>query len=124
LDDSPNLNPPTISAEEAFNSRLSGRRVREFVEFIYLSEYTLSERISCAKRKSSNPYPASFGALDRMPWDGEIICGHNPFLFARRVDDLKVERGSDGKESATWTEVPKPDVAWMRNSPSTLNPHD
>jgi hypothetical protein len=49
-----------------------------------------------------------------MPWGGEIICGHNPYLRARLVDDLTIERNDDGKEEVNWKERPKPDVQWMR----------
>lgn len=97
-----------------FSSRLSPERVREYVEFIYLSEYTLSERMAYPKHKDQNPYPAKFGSLDGLPWEAEIYCGHNPWLFARRVDNLVVERDEHGKESATWTERPKPDISWIR----------
>jgi rRNA maturation protein Nop10 len=49
-----------------FNPRFSAERVREYVEFLYLTEcYTLSERVDCAGDKTSNPYPAVFGAMGR-----------------------------------------------------------
>jgi len=42
-----------------------------------------------------------------LPWSGEITCGHNPYLRARLVDDLTVERHEDGKEEVKWKERPK-----------------
>jgi GNAT superfamily N-acetyltransferase len=96
-----------------FDPRFSGERVRQFVEFLYLTENsTLSERMSWARDKKRNPYPARFMTLDGVPWHGEVHCGHNPFLFARLVDDLTVERVEGGKEKATWKERPKPDIMW------------
>jgi hypothetical protein len=34
----------------------------------------------------------------------EVYCGHNPYLYARLVDDLKVELDSNGKEMLIWKE--------------------
>lgn len=87
-----------------FNARWSAQRVRKFVEFIYLSEYPLSERLTYSVHKNQNPYLATF-----VPTTGEIHCGHNPWLHARCVDDLMVERDASGKETAWWNERPKPD---------------
>lgn len=59
------------------NSRLSGKRVREIVELLFVnSQYSPSERLRYANSKKSNPYPARFGMLGRVPWEGEIFCGH------------------------------------------------
>lgn len=92
-----------------FDSRLSGKRVREFVELLYLTENSsLSDRVKWARNKKLNPYPARFGTLDGGPWEGQIRCGHNPLLFARLVDDLTVKIDAEGKEIATWKERPKP----------------
>ena len=96
-----------------FNPRFGGVRVRELVEFLYANEYTLSERMDLARGRP-NPYPAKFGTLDDVPWDGEIICGHNPYLRGRLVEDLTVQRDANGKETANWKERPKPDINWTR----------
>ena len=42
-----------------------------------------------AKRRSNNPYKADIR-------NGRIHCGHNPFLYARVVSDLKIEITDDG----------------------------
>jgi hypothetical protein len=90
--------------------RLGGERVREFVELLYLAEYsTTSDKIAYMSGTAEDPYPATFGqTLDYHPWHGQISCGHHPFLFARIVDDLKIEQDADGNERATWKERPKP----------------
>ena len=100
-----------------FNPRFKVERIREYVEFLYATEfYTLSERVACARNKTNNPYPAVPGSLNGVQWEGEIICGHNPFLRARLVDDLNIEVESEGKEKPTWKERPKPDLSWIRSN--------
>jgi hypothetical protein len=93
------------------NPRLSAKRVRDLVGFIYRSAtYSLSEQAEYARNKKHNPYPAEYfeRTKDNIPWGGEIICGHNPFLRARLVDDFVVERNAEGKEKASWKERPRP----------------
>jgi len=98
------------------NPRLGGERVRELVEFLYIFHTaSLSEKLSRAANRDQNPYPAKFGTLNGVAWEGEIHCGPNPWLLARLVDDLIVERDQDGKERATWKERPKPDMSWTRD---------
>jgi hypothetical protein len=89
----------------------------ELVEFLYIQDTaSLSEKQSWATNKDRNPYPAKFGALNAVPWQGEIYCGHNPWLFARLVDDLTVEVDESGNEQATWTERARPDMSWINHS--------
>jgi hypothetical protein len=83
------------------NSRLSVPRVKELVEFLYLTEYyTLSEKMAVAQRRKDNPHQAHAERL-------LISCGHNPHLVARLVEDLTVEYGPGGKDKA---------VAWKERS--------
>jgi hypothetical protein len=93
------------------NSRLSGEHVREIVELLYVnSQYSPSERLRYANgKKFKNPYPAKFGTVEGVLFEGEIICGHNPYLHARRVDNCHVI-GEGGDEKLTWKEIPKPNV--------------
>jgi hypothetical protein len=93
------------------NPRWSPDRVREYVEFIYAnSYYSISERIDYAKNRSFNPYPAEFMRVrGGVQWQGQIICGHNPWLFARLVDNLVATGESDDEDKVVWTERPKPD---------------
>jgi hypothetical protein len=94
-----------------FNARFGVERIREYVEFLYANEtYTLRERMAWARDKKNNPYPAQFATLNDVPWEGEIICGHNPYLRARLVDDLSIEVLAEDKEKATWKERPKPNT--------------
>jgi hypothetical protein len=91
------------------NPHWSARRVREYVEFIYVqSHYAISEQISYAKNRSFNPYPAWFVPLEGIPWEGQIICGHNPRLFARLVDNLQATGEPNEESKVVWSERPRP----------------
>jgi len=91
--------------------RLSPERVSEILEMIYGNEYyTLEERVSFAKSRKLNPYPAYYDDIGGIPWTGRILCGHNPFLVARLVDNLYVTRDAEGIEHLTWEERKNPDL--------------
>lgn len=58
--------------------------VRRFVEHKYAElSYTLNERLDWTRNPSGNPYSATVV-------NGEVHCGHNPWLRARIVDDLQL----------------------------------
>lgn len=101
---------PRFEIAGIFGRRLGGTRVREFVELIYLTSgyFMLSEQLAIAwPRHGRLPYAARFGqTADGEPWECEILCGDDPFLRARIVDDLTVERDAGGKETAVWKERP------------------
>jgi hypothetical protein len=82
-------NPPDDRIVAVLSHRLSGKRVRDFVEQLYivLAKYSQSEKLACAKAAKGNPYPALLEDFER------ITCGHNPWLYARRVTDLEVREG-------------------------------
>jgi hypothetical protein len=93
------------------NSRISGWRMREIVEQIYVNErYSLSERAAYAKNKKNNPYPAYFGTFRGAECLWEVYCGHNPYLHARIVNDLKVEEDRSGKQTISYKEPRE----WMK----------
>jgi hypothetical protein len=91
-----------------FNPRYSSERVRDLIERVYSADYSLSEKLAYALQPNRNPYLATIGALNGHIGTGEIICGHNPFLKGRLVDDFLVECQDDGKEVAIWKERGKP----------------
>jgi hypothetical protein len=91
------------------NYRVSPRNVRDYVERLYVdSEYSFTERVEYAKSRKNNPYPAEFDRINGVPWEGRIHCGHNPFLFARFVTNLRVELNADQREHLRWEEIPRP----------------
>jgi hypothetical protein len=101
------------------NPRYSGERVRQFVELLYVNKvYTLSQRMDWAQRRK--PYLARFGGVDGVVCDFQIFCGHNPHLFARQVDDFRIEIDANGEEKPTWTERASRDISLLRSKFGTL----
>jgi hypothetical protein len=89
----------------ALDSRLSPDTVRGYVELLYLSQCSsLSDRVAYARSRKAVPFPAKFMDIEGVPWHVAIHCGDNPFLLARRVDDLIVNTDAEGKQGATWKE--------------------
>jgi hypothetical protein len=105
--------PPSTEARIAgiFSGRVSPRAVAAHIEQLYVdSKGSLSERLAYAKNKNKWPYRAYFDTLKGAAWLGRIYCGHNPYLYARIVDDLKVIRTESGEEVITWKEQARPEV--------------
>jgi hypothetical protein len=112
---------PRQRVAAVLNPRLSGQKVLEIVELLYANEsYDPSERIAVVKNRRSNPYPARFGALEGVPWEGEIVCGHNPWLEARLVRNLRAQPDSTGEEQFLWEERPKPRLLRAFQTPPQL----
>lgn len=81
------------------NYRYSPERVKIYIEQLYIdSEYLLADKLSCAKSANYNPYPAKSSGVNK------ITCGHNPYLFARKVCNVKIEKDIDGNGVLTWNE--------------------
>ena len=90
------------------NYRKSAEYVREFIEQLYVYENAIDlEMADYAKDKKSNPYPARFEMKQGLEWTGRIECGINPFLYARRVDNVRSVT-HDGDDSIAWDERPIP----------------
>ncbi len=97
------------------NYRFSEERVRKIAELLYANEsYTLRMRLACAKNKKNNPYPAAFNSKGGVPMTSWIICGHNPYIYARRVDDLHIDVNEKGEEFLVWKERDKPPLEWLK----------
>jgi hypothetical protein len=110
------------SGEHARASRkiaaiISGRKgagwVREVVELIYaMNSYDLAEQEAHARR-AHTPYPAHLSTrpvtidsrVQHVTFEGEIVCGHNPWLYGRIVDGLTIRREPESDaERITWRE--------------------
>src|SRR5205807_994981 len=79
---------PAERVAAILNYRLSGRAVRPIVEALYATfYYSNSDKLFAAKSPSQSPYPAELNNFER------IHCGHNPFLYARRVSQVRMEEG-------------------------------
>ena len=97
------------------NYRWTGERIRDFVEQLYIALTCGAwDKSALAASKRNNPYPALFGTIDGIPWSSEVICGHNPWLHARRVKNLRVTINDDNTQEASWEEVARPDVTQLR----------
>lgn len=84
------------------DSRKSVDRIREFVEQTYMAtQYTLREKMLYATRPRHNPYPATVH-VDLRERSTAVTCGHNPWLEARFVRELRLERAADGQEILSW----------------------
>jgi hypothetical protein len=90
--------------------RYPAKTIKRFVELIYTNrKFALHEQLAYAKRRSANSYPAEFGFIevraskdsglpDKVTWTGKIVCGGNPWLFARMVRDIVAYVDKDGRE--------------------------
>ncbi len=81
------------------SARTSDKDVRKYVEQRYIeATASLDEKLTYARHNQPQepPYRAQ---VER----GHISCGHNPWLEARVVDDLRVAE-KDGNEVLNWTE--------------------
>ena len=88
------------------------------VETLYAArEYAPDEMLEAIRRKGHNPYRAEWGTIAvgqgeggrppaRVPWLGEVICGHNPFLVARLGRAWTTGDQSGGIE---WEDDPRPE---------------
>jgi len=72
--------------------RLGEKELRRIVEILYASyTYEPNEMLEASRAKGHNPYRASLGSVSvnvdgemrQIPWSGEVICGHDPWLTAR-----------------------------------------
>lgn len=99
---------------EVLDPRISPERVREFVGLLYHQDATLSEKIAWRLRKCKQIYPAEFITLEGVRWTGQIICGHNPWLKARLVDNLVITIDANGTETASWDDRQTPKQAVER----------
>jgi hypothetical protein len=91
------------------DSRISGERIRWFVEQFYMTQTsTPTEMILYARDKQRNPDKAKFMNNSQMECMGYISCGHQPRIIATIVEDVKVEDPGDGTQHVTWTDIPLP----------------
>jgi hypothetical protein len=100
------------------SGRLGGDRIREFVELSHFTRnYSLAEQASMLwPRPGGLQSRARFGETQEGdPWEGEVYTWGDPYLLARRVDQLVVDRDEDGKETVTWKDRPRESSVWMHS---------
>jgi hypothetical protein len=76
--------------------------------------YAPLDMLAAIERNGHDPYPAYLGTVSlqqrdgrrgNVPFGGEIICGHNPFLVARKG---RVWRADAGSGRIEWEDDPRP----------------
>lgn len=99
----------------------SSDTVKRIVELLYAArEYHPADKLGALTR---NPYPAQFNTVEieqplrdgevfkqTVPFAGQIVCGHNPFLYARLVDNLRLRDSTNPNADLIWDERPHPGV--------------
>lgn len=102
------------------NWRWSAKRVSELLTQLYLSETaSIPEIFDAAKSPTAIPYPAQLGQVYNggAKWQGQVVCGHNPFLCARIVEKLELSVDStDGRWTLSYEPLERPDPAGARSS--------
>jgi hypothetical protein len=97
------------------------REVGKFIERVYAGAvYKPSELITWTAHPEKNPYrvqyprtlPSPNGPGGHAPWLVEVVCGHNPYISATYVQNLRTVSNSDGTERLAWDPVPLPE--WAR----------
>jgi hypothetical protein len=87
--------------------QVSSRTVKEIVARLYAARaYQPDEMLHMVRRNGHDPYPARWGAINGIPWEGEIYCGHNPLLRARKAT---VRPKGDGSGGVEWEDDPIPE---------------
>ena len=87
------------------NGRMGIERVRWHVELMYIEKTSSdAEKYDSARPKKSRRIAFPVEVTRTVNGEAHIHCGHNPWLFARLVDDLRVETDDDGVEVLKWKE--------------------
>ncbi len=89
------------------SARTGAEEVRRYVGRRYIEECaSLREKLSYARynHPQEPPYQAEYERVGGVRHQGKIHCGHNPWLYARLVDDLRVEMDAAGNDVPKWTE--------------------
>jgi hypothetical protein len=94
--------------------RLGYARVAEFVRLTWASAMLTPEELIAGARARRFPYEPRRGARGGIPIDFEMDCGHNPFLFARLVRNIRIESDDDGARVLRWERWTWPREAYER----------
>lgn len=101
-----NVDDPLIAI---FSSRLSENRIAEFIEgYFLIKSASAGEMVYYANRTKEIPYKTEkHVSINGIPHGDRITCGDNPYIFARKVLQLKVENDvAKNLEIITWREPP------------------
>jgi len=103
--------------------------VKRVVEVVYAaSAYVPAEMPEAARRGGHNPYPAKYGRIpgiredgvrESVEYQGEVTCGHNPFLIARKA---KVRLDPKDPGEIVYEDLPRPRPFDLRSRPAGWPP--
>ena len=83
-------------------------RVAGMMELLYANQRgTLAERLVYAIERDPalHPYRSRVATRGGREDDGHLLCGDDPYLYARRVEHVTVGRGEEEAEALRWTET-------------------
>lgn len=98
---------PTEKIAAILSSRRSDSAIADLMELLVLrSRYPAKEVAYYANRKREMVYKAQTPlGINGVPHGERIMCGHDPWLYGRKVRDLKVAVDeSNDEEVITWRE--------------------
>ena len=112
-------NTSTVAEKIAaiLSSRRSDRAIAELMELLVLRANSTARNVAYyANRKRELVYKAQTPlSINRVPHGERILCGHDPWLYGRKVTDFKVvvDESAD-EEILTWREPD--DFRWVDKS--------
>jgi hypothetical protein len=100
-------------------SRTNPKWVAKFVELVYAGAmYEPDELVAFTTKPQDNPYRATFPRRlpDRygpgnMVWPVAVVCGHNPYVAAKLVENLRAVPAENGTSTLHWDPIQPPEWA-------------
>jgi hypothetical protein len=92
-----------------FSSRRSARSVGGFVEQYYMLATSNAQEVAYSANRAAQPRckVSMSQRINDIPHGDRLTCGHNPFIYARKVSALSVEAHPDSDmEIVCWKEPP------------------
>ncbi len=97
--------------------RLGEHTVSVLLGALYAAEaYTADEQALFARDLGQTPYPVRRDGPERL------MCGHNPYLWARKVRGLRVESDHEGGEYLSYEERPVPRMVFTTGPDGVRSP--
>ena len=112
---------PTEKIAAILSSRRSDSAIADLMELLVLrSRYPAKDVAYYANRKRQMIYKAQTPlGINGVPHGERILCGHDPWIYGRKVRDLKVTLDeTNDEEVITWRE-PK-DFKWADESKRSI----
>lgn len=90
------------------SARTPAETVRRYIEFCHtVARCSLREQVEQARYNmpAEHVYRAEFDRVDGAIFQGRIVCGHNPFLEACPVENLRLVPDGNGGETLAWDPI-------------------